>query len=97
MTLAVFQVATEHQEAFLQAWQALCAAFLNLPQPPITPMTLLQSSSNPQEFQSLGAWASLEAVHAMRQDSSIVPLMTAMVALTDQAKPGEFKIVSVIP
>jgi hypothetical protein len=96
MTLAVFQVAPEHWNDFQQAWQALCAAFLELPRPPITPMTLLQKTSNPNEFQSFGAWASLEDVQAMRVDSSIVPLMNAMVALTESAQPGEFKIVHVI-
>jgi quinol monooxygenase YgiN len=97
MTLAVFRVAPEHRSAFRQAWQALCEAFLGLPQPPSTPMTLIQSNSDPGVFQSLGAWHSLEAVLAMRQDSSIVPLMNAMVALTESAQPGEFTVLNVIP
>jgi hypothetical protein len=97
MTLAVFRVAPEHQPAFQQAWQALCVAFLELSQPPSTPMTLIQSNRDPNVFQSLGAWRSLEDVQAMRQDARIVPLMTAMVALTESAQPGEFTVLNVIP
>jgi hypothetical protein len=97
MTLAVFQVAVERQTEFVQAWQALCAAFVALPQPPITPMTLLQNHGNPQEFQSFGAWASVEDVQAMRQDSSIVRLMNAMLVLTESVQPGEFTVLNVIP
>jgi hypothetical protein len=97
MTLAVFRVAPEHQLAFQKAWCALCLAFLELPQPPSTAMTLIQSNLDPNMFQSLGAWASLEDVQAMRQDVRIVPLMKAMVALTESAQPGEFTVLNVIP
>jgi quinol monooxygenase YgiN len=97
MTMAVFRVAPEHQFAFQKAWQALCEAFLELPQPPSTPMTLIQSNRDPNVFQSLGSWRSLEDVQAMRQDSSIVPLMNAMVALTESVQPGEFTVLNVIP
>lgn len=97
MTLAVFRVAPEHQPAFQKAWQTLCEAFLELSQPPSSSMTLIQSNTDPNIFQSLGAWRSLEDVQAMRQDSSIVPLMTAMVALTESAQPGEFTVLNVIP
>jgi hypothetical protein len=44
MTLAVFRVVPEHHPAFRKAWQALCAAFLGLPQPPSSSMTLIQSN-----------------------------------------------------
>jgi hypothetical protein len=97
MTLAVFQVAAEQQVAFLKAWQALCTAFLGLPQPPSTAMTLIQSNSDPELFQSLGAWSSLEDVQAMRQNEQIVPLMNAVIALSKHVQPGEFKIVNVVP
>jgi hypothetical protein len=97
MTLAVFHVVPEHQLAFQKAWQALCVAFLELPQPPSSSMTLIQSNTNSNIFQSLGSWRSVEDVQAMRQDSSIVPLMNAMVALTESAQPGEFTVLNVIP
>jgi hypothetical protein len=96
MTLAVFHVSQEHRVAFRQAWQALCLAFLDLPQPPASTMTLIQSTGNPEVFQSLGAWHSLKDVRAMRRDARIVPLMAAMMALTDQAEPGEFNVLHVI-
>jgi hypothetical protein len=97
MTLAVFRVAPEQQSAFQKTWQALCEAFLELSQPPSSSMTLIQSNSDPNVFQSLGAWHSLEDVQAMRKDSRIVPLMQAMVALTESAQPGEFMVLNVIP
>jgi quinol monooxygenase YgiN len=97
MTLAVFRVAPEHQRAFQQAWQALCVAFLGLPQPPSSGMTLIQSNTDPNVFQSLGSWRSLEDVQAMRQDPQIVPLMKAMLALTEHVQPGEFTVLNVIP
>jgi hypothetical protein len=96
MTLAVFRVAPEHRPAFQTAWRALCVAFLELPRPPSTPMTLIHSNSDPSVFQSLGAWRSLEDVRAMRQDLRIVPLMNALVALTESAQPGEFMVLDVI-
>ena len=96
MTLAVFRVAPEHHVAFGQAWQALCMAFLALPQPPSSTMTLIQSHTDPSVFQSLGSWCSLEDVQAMRQDLQIVPLMNAMVTLTESAQPGEFTVLKVI-
>jgi hypothetical protein len=97
MTLAVFHVVPEHQPAFQKAWQKLCEAFLELPQPPSTPMILIQSNLDPNVFQSLGSWRALEDVQAMRQDLRIVPLMNAMVALTESAQPGEFRVLNVIP
>jgi hypothetical protein len=97
MTLAVFRVVPEHQPAFQKAWRALCVAFLELPQPPSTPMTLIQSNTDPNVFQSLGSWRALEDVQAMRQDSRIVPLMNAMVALTESVQPGEFTVLNMIP
>ena len=96
MTLAVFRVAPEHHGAFERAWQGLCSAFLELPQAPSSSMTLIQSNTDPNVFQSLGSWSSLEDVHAMRQDSRIVVLMNAMVALTESVQPGEFTVLNVI-
>jgi hypothetical protein len=96
-TLAVFRVSSDHQKAFIAAWEALCSAFLRLPQPPATNMTLIQSTENLEVFQSLGAWHSLEDVQAMRANLEIVPLMNAMAALTDQAQPGIFKVVGIVP
>jgi hypothetical protein len=96
-TLAVFSVSSDNQKAFVAAWEALCSAFLRLPQPPVTNMTLIQSTENLEVFQSLGAWHSLEDVQAMRVNLEIVPLMNAMVALTDQAQPGTFKVVGIVP
>jgi hypothetical protein len=96
-TLAVFKVSSGNQTAFVAAWEALCSAFLRLPQPPATNMTLIQSTENPEVFQSLGAWHSLEDVQAMRVNLEIVPLMNAMVTLTDQAQPGTFKVIGIVP
>ncbi len=96
-TLAVFRVSSNNQTAFVTAWEALCSAFLRLPQPPATPMTLIQSSENLEVFQSLGAWHSLEDVQAMRNNPEIIPLMNAMMAVTDQAQPGVFQVIGVVP
>jgi hypothetical protein len=96
MTLAVFHVASEQQVPFRAAWQALCQAFLELPRPPSSAMTLIQSRDHPEVFQSLGTWFALEDVQAMRQDLRIVPLMNALVALTESAQPGEFMVLDVI-
>lgn len=97
MTLAVFRVSSANQTAFMTAWEALCSAFLRLPQPPATSMTLIQSTEDPQVFQSLGAWHSLEDVQAMRTNLEIAGLMNSMVALTDQAQPSIFNVVGVVP
>ena len=96
-TLAVFQVSSVNQNAFITAWEALCSAFLRLPQPPATNMTLIQSTENLEVFQSLGAWHTLEDVQAMRVNSEIVPLMNAMVALCVSAQPGMFNVIGVVP
>jgi hypothetical protein len=96
-TLAVFRISSDKQKAFIEAWEALCSAFLRLPQPPATNMTLIQSTENLEVFQSLGAWHSLEDVQAMRVNLEVVPLMNAMVALTDLAQPGMFNVVGVVP
>ncbi len=96
-TLTVFRVSSSNQTAFVAAWEALCSAFLRLPQPPATNMTLIQSTENLELFQSLGAWHSLKDVQAMRTNLEIVPLMNAMVALTEDAQPGTFKVIGVVP
>lgn len=96
-TLAVFRVSSGNQTAFIEAWNALCSAFLRLPQPPATNMTLIQNTENLEMFQSLGAWHSLEDVQAMRINLKIVPLMNAMVGLTENAQPGTFKVIGVVP
>jgi hypothetical protein len=96
-TLAVFRVSSDKQKGFIDAWQALCLAFLRLPQPPATNMTLIQSTENLEVFQSLGAWHSLEDVQAMRVNLEIVPMMNSMVALTENAQPGTFNLIGVVP
>jgi hypothetical protein len=95
--LKVFQVSSANQTAFMAAWEVLCSAFLQLPQPPATNMTLIHSTENLEVYQPLGTWHSLEDVQALRVSLEITPLMNAMVALTDQAQPGEFKAVDVVP
>ncbi len=95
-TLAVFQISSINQSAFISAWEALCTAFLQLPNPPVTNMTLIQSTENLEVFQSLGAWHSIEDVQAMRANLEIVPLMNAMVALCEHAKPGMFQVVGMV-
>ena len=47
-------------------------------------------------FQLLGTWHNLEDVQAVRVNLEIVPMMNAMVALTDQAQPREFKVFGVV-
>ena len=96
VTLAVFHVASEQRVPFCAAWQALCQAFLELPRPPSSAMTLIQSVEHPEVFQSLGSWSALEDVQAMRLDARIVPLMNAMVALIQRAQPGEFLVLDAI-
>ena len=96
-TLATFRVSSVNQNAFITAWEALCSAFLRLPQPPATNMTLIQSTENLELFQSLGTWHTLEDVQAMRVNSEIVPLMNAMVALCVSAQPGMFNVIGVVP
>ena len=97
MTLAVFRVSSHNQKEFIAAWEALCSAFLRLPQPPASNMTLIQSTENLELFQSLGAWHTLEDVQAMRVNSEIVPLMNAMVALCVSAQTGMFNVIGVVP
>jgi hypothetical protein len=96
-TLAVFRVSSSNQTAFVTAWEALCLAFLRLPQPPASSMTLIQSTDNPEVFQSLGAWYTVSDVKAMRNNPEIIPLMNAMVAFTEQTQPGVFQVVGVVP
>ena len=96
-TLATFRVSSVNQNAFITAWEALCSAFLRLPQPPATNMILIQSTENLEVFQSLGAWHTLEDVQAMRVNSEIVPLMNAMVALCVSAQTGMFNVIGVVP
>jgi hypothetical protein len=60
-------------------------------------MTLIQSTDDPQVFQSLGPWHSTQDIEAMRLDPQIVPLMKAMVALCAEAKPGMFSVLEVVP
>jgi hypothetical protein len=96
-TLAVFRVEADNVPAFKAAWTSLCTAFLRLPAPPAGPMTLIQSTDDPQVFQSLGPWHSIRDIEAMRVNPEIVPLMNAMVALCAEAKPGMFKVLEVVP
>ncbi len=96
-TLAVFRVESTNVPAFKAAWTNLCTAFLRLPAPPAGPMTLIQSTEDPQVFQSLGPWHSTRDIEAMRADPEIVPLMNAMVALCAEAKPRMFNVLEVVP
>ena len=76
---------------------ALCTAFLHLPHPPAGPMTLIQSVEDPDVFQSLGSWHSIEDIQAMRADPQIVPLMQTMIALCQEGKPSMFNLLEVVP
>jgi hypothetical protein len=96
-SLAVFRVEASNVPAFKAAWASLCTTFLRLPAPPAGPMTLIQSTEDPEVFQSLGPWHSVQDIEAMRVDPEIVPLMKAMVALCIDAKPGMFSVLEVVP
>lgn len=67
-TLGMWRVKAGQQTDFIAAWQALSDILRQLPQPPASKATLVQSVSDPSLFYSLGLWLTLADIEAMQQD-----------------------------
>ena len=97
MTLGMWRVKPEQQEAFVSAWKRLGETFSRLPHPPTGKGTLLQSASDPTLFYSFGPWSSLTDIEAMRSNPEAQAGITALKALCTEAVPGAYRVVAKSP
>src|SRR5712691_5222728 len=97
MTLGMWRVKPEQQEAFVSTWKRLGETFSRLPHPPTGKGTLLQSASDPTLFYSFGPWSSLTDIEAMRSNSEAQAAIAALKALCTEAVPGAYRVVARSP
>jgi quinol monooxygenase YgiN len=97
MTLGMWRVQPEQQEAFIAAWKRLGETFSRLPHPPAGRGTLLQSAADPTLFYSFGAWSSIADVEAMRSNPEAQAAISALRALCTEAVPGTYRVVAESP
>ena len=93
-TLALWRVREGKEGEFIEAWKGLSALFSQMPQAPGGKGTLVQSLDEPLLFYSFGAWPSMEAVQAMRQDAKAQEGIRKLAGLCSEAKPGSFRVVA---
>lgn len=93
-TLGVWRVREGKEGEFIEAWQRLGRLFAQLPLPPGGKGTLVQSLSDPLLFYSFGAWSSMEAIQAMRQDPKAQEGIKRVAELCTEATPGSFRVVA---
>jgi len=93
-TLGVWRVKPEHEADFIETWKALGLIFSQLPNPPTGKGALIQSLSEPPLFYSFGAWPSLEAVQAMRENPQAQGGINRLRELCTEAIPGSFRLVA---
>lgn len=96
-TLAVWRVEQGSEAAFVAAWKALGVTFSRLSEPPVGSGTLIRSVTEPTLFYSFGAWPSLEAVQAMREDAQAQARIERLRELCTEATPGSFRLVAESP
>jgi hypothetical protein len=68
-TLGMWRVKAGQQADFIADWQTLGDILRQLPQPPASKATLVQSVSDPSLFYSLGLWLTLADIEARQQDA----------------------------
>lgn len=95
-TLALWRVKPGCDDDFKRVWvEELAEHFLALN--PSARGTLIQSLEDPNLFYSFGPWASMEEMEAIRTDAHTAELIAKLSALCDEAKPGPFEVIAVIP
>lgn len=92
-TLGVWRVKQGREAEFIDAWKAVGAAFLQLPDPP-GPGTLIRSESDPALFYSFGPWQRLEDIQAMRDDPRSRAALNELISLCTEASPGTYRLVA---
>ena len=97
MTLGMWRVKPEQQDAFVKAWKKLGEVFSRLPHPPSGSGTLLQSTTDPSLFYSFGPWSSRADVEAMRANPEAQASLSALKALCTEAVPGSYHVVARSP
>ena len=97
MTLGMWRVKPEQEEAFVSAWKRLGETFSRLPHPPTGQGTLLQSASDPTLFYSFGPWSSLTDIESMRSSPEAQAAIAALKALCTDAVPGAYRVVARSP
>lgn len=93
-TLATWRVKPGRESEFVEAWLELGLIFNRLPQPPIGKGKLLQSLTDPLLYYSFGPWSGVDAIEAMRANSSAQEGIGRLVALCDEAQPGGYRLVA---
>ena len=93
-TLAVWRVKPGREAEFIEAWKGLGGIFSKLPLPPGGKGTLVQSLTDPLLFYSFGAWKSMAAIQAMRQDPTAQQGIKKIGELCTEATPGSFRVVA---
>ncbi len=94
-TLTSWKIKDNKQEEFLDIWEKdFAAAFIKLN--PYSKVTLIQSLENPNIYYSFGPWLNLEQMQSSRSSDIYRSVISKLVSLCDEARPGSFKnIVSI--
>lgn len=89
-TFAYWQVKENNAEEFLHIWEKdFAPVFIKFN--PYSKVTLIQSLENPNIYYSFGYWINLEQMQASRANENYRTVISKLVSLCSEARPGSFK------
>lgn len=89
-TLTSWKVKDNNEEEFLDIWKREFApSFIKLN--PYSTVTLIQSLENPNIYYSFGPWINLEQLQSSRANEKYRAVISKLVSLCTEARPGSFK------
>ncbi len=92
-THALWHVKEGKTGEFIEAWTRFGHALSEVPDSPPAQGTLIQNLTDPLIFYSFGPWESLEDINMMRNNENIKQALSDIIALCQEAKPGNYKTV----
>jgi len=94
-TLSLWKIKDGNRDEFLYVWKnEFVSEYLRFN--PYSSATLIQSLENPNVYYSFSPWANLETLQSARSDEKVRAIISKLVELCIEAKPGSFKKIETI-
>jgi hypothetical protein len=97
LTIGLWRAKDGREAELVEVWKGIGEVFNGLPDPPTGTGTLVQSIEDPRSFVSFGAWPSLSAIRAMREDDDARRAIGRMAEVCEDTRPGTFRVVATVP
>ncbi|MGE5805661.1 MAG: hypothetical protein ACM339_09090 [Ignavibacteria bacterium] len=94
-TLSLWKIKGGNRDEFLYVWKnEFVSEYLRYN--PYSSATLIQSLENPNVYYSFSPWANLATLQSARSDKKVRTVISKLVELCIEAKPGSFKKIETI-